>query len=206
MRILYLHGFTSSPGSRKARYFGARLRECGFEPEIPELDDGDFEHLTISGQLRLIERIARGEAVTLIGSSMGGYLAALYAARHPETARLVLLAPAFSLARRWPDWLGADQMAEWRRTGRHMIYHYADGCERPLGYDIIEDAAQYDDFPAVSQPTLVFHGRNDTTVPCSLSEEFAKGRPNATLTLLDDGHELSGSMEETWRGAKGFLT
>src|SRR5690348_17748458 len=53
-----------------------------------------FEHLTISGQLGVLERTLQNEPVRLIGSSMGGYLAALYAARHPEVDRLVLLAPA----------------------------------------------------------------------------------------------------------------
>ena len=94
-RILYLHGFASSPASSKARFFAARLRAAGGRVEIPDLAAGDFEHLTITGQLRVIEQAAAGEPVALMGSSLGGYLAGLYAARHPEVSRVILLAPAF---------------------------------------------------------------------------------------------------------------
>src|ERR1035437_5685219 len=103
-RILYLHGFASSTASSKARFFAERLRAAGALIDIPDLAAGDFEHLTISGQLRVIETAApaagdsappptsghlrvtepapAGEPVALMGSSRGGYLAAIYAARH----------------------------------------------------------------------------------------------------------------------------
>ena len=92
---VYLHGFASSPASSKAQYFKARFAQHDIALDIPELDGGDFEHLTITGQLDVIERRMRGRAGVLLGSSMGGYLAALYAERHPEVDRVVLLAPAF---------------------------------------------------------------------------------------------------------------
>ena len=46
------------------------------------------------------EKLAKGEPLVLMGSSLGGYLAALYAARHPSSVdRLILLAPAFRFSR-----------------------------------------------------------------------------------------------------------
>ncbi len=105
-RIIYLHGFASGPSSKKARFFSQQFAQLGMGLEIPDLAQGDFARLTISGQLGVIERVSRGEPVSLIGSSMGGYLAALYAARHPEVEKLVLLAPAFSFLTRWPETLG----------------------------------------------------------------------------------------------------
>src|SRR5438034_10107261 len=104
---LLFHGSASVSMSTKAQFFRRRFEETGVEMQIPDLSEGNFETLTISGQLRVIERIAGGEDVRLIGSSMGGYLAALYAARHPEVSRVVLFAPAFGFARRWPLLLGA---------------------------------------------------------------------------------------------------
>src|SRR5438105_2837102 len=115
--IIYLHGFASSPHSAKARYFRDRLERAGATVSIPDLAAGDFEHLTLTAQLAAIDRLAAGRTVSLIGSSMGGYLAALYAARHETVDRLVLLAPAFSFARRWHTWLGADGVAQWRERG-----------------------------------------------------------------------------------------
>ena len=93
-RFVYLHGFASGPSSQKARFFRERFAELGIGLEIPDLAEGRFEQLTISGQLGVMERAIGGDPATLIGSSMGGYLAALYAARHPEVEKLVLLAPA----------------------------------------------------------------------------------------------------------------
>src|SRR4051794_14055045 len=106
MNLIYLHGFASGPQSSKAQFFRRRFEEIGVKMRIPDLTEGDFERLTIGGQLRVIESLAQGEPVSLMGSSMGGYLAALYAARHPEVGRIVLLAPAFGFARRWPLRLG----------------------------------------------------------------------------------------------------
>jgi predicted esterase YcpF (UPF0227 family) len=131
-RILYLHGFASSPGSSKARFFGERLRAAGVAVDIPDLAAGDFEHLTISGQLGVIERAAAGAPVALMGSSLGGYLAALYAARHPEVSRVVLLAPAFGFARHWAERMGATAVEAWRATGAIEVFHYGENRQRRL--------------------------------------------------------------------------
>ena len=76
MRIVYLHGFASSPQSSKARYFARRFAEKGIEFVVPQLDQGDFEHLTITGQLAVVETAVAGKPAVLMGSSLGGYLAA----------------------------------------------------------------------------------------------------------------------------------
>ena len=130
------------------------------------------ENLTLSAQLNMVGRIAQGEPVSLIGSSMGGYLAALYAARHAEVEKLVLLAPAFSFASRWPETLGERAMAEWKRTDTLKVFHYSEGREVELGYQLIEDAQQYEAYPEVGQPVLIFQGRHDTVVPPEYAVQF----------------------------------
>jgi uncharacterized protein len=189
-RIVYLHGFASSPASSKARFFAQRLRDAGATVDIPDLADGDFEHLTLTAQLQKIERAAAGESVALIGSSMGGYLAALYAERHPEIARLVLLAPAFCFARRWEERMGDDAVALWRGTGTVEVWHYGENRSRGLAYGLLEDARRYPDYPDFRQPALLFHGAHDDVVPAEFSEKFAAGHPNVRLEILDSGHEL----------------
>ncbi|MBZ5592380.1 MAG: alpha/beta fold hydrolase [Acidobacteriia bacterium] len=198
MRIIYLHGFASGPASKKAAFFRERMLSL----EVPDLAAGDFENLTISGQLELIGDLAGGEQISLIGSSLGGYLAALYAARHPEAARLVLMAPAFGFARRWA---AAPEAENWRKAGFLDVYHYGEKRNRRLSYAFIEDAFRYEDFPDFKQPALVFHGIRDDVVPARFSSEFAATHPNARLHLLDSDHELIDVLEIIWQGAESFL-
>jgi pimeloyl-ACP methyl ester carboxylesterase len=193
--ILYLHGFASSPASSKARFFADRLRAAGAQVLIPDLAAGDFERLTITGQLRVIERETAGRPVTLIGSSMGGYLAALYAARHPEVSRLVLLAPAFGFARRWSERLGDETVAAWQSTGAMEVFHYGENRQRRLSSALLDDGSRYEDYPDFHQPCLIFHGAHDDVVPVEYSRKFAATHPNATLEVLDSGHELLNVLE-----------
>lgn len=203
--IVYLHGFASGPSSKKASHFRQRFEQAGIEIQTPDLSDSDFEHLTISGQLRVIERVSEGAPVVLIGSSMGGYLAALYAARHPEVRRVVLLAPAFGFARRWAETIEPTQLEEWKRTGWLSLYHYAEQRQHRVHYGLISDGLQYEDYPDVRQPALVYHGRNDTVVPYEYSIEFASGRPNVRVEVLESDHELTNALETMWTGVWRFL-
>ena len=204
-RILYLHGFASGPSSRKALFFRECLEAGGGRVEILDLAAGDFEHLTVTGQLALMEQAAAGEPVSLVGSSMGGYLAALYAARHPEVRRAALLAPAFGFARLWAESLAAASVAEWRRQGFMDVFHYGEGRQRRLGYQLLEDAADYEDYPDVRQPTLIFHGARDDVVPPQSSQVFAASRPNVRLEILDSGHDLLNVLDHMAPRIAAFL-
>jgi pimeloyl-ACP methyl ester carboxylesterase len=204
-RLVYLHGFASGPASRKAQFFQERLAELGIGLEIPDLAEGDFSRLTLSGQLRVVERASRGGPVVLIGSSMGGYLAALYASRHPEVEKLALLAPAFSFSSRWLETLGQAAAEEWERTGVLKVFHYGEGREMPLGHQIIEDALQYEAYPHCAQPTIIFHGKKDRVVPPEYSAAFAGQNPSATLHLMESGHELTDVLDDIWMEMERFL-
>jgi pimeloyl-ACP methyl ester carboxylesterase len=205
MRIVYLHGFASSPQSSKARFFAAKFQEAGIPFSAPQLDQGNFEGLTITGQLAVVEKAVGGEPVVLMGSSLGGYLAALYAARNVQVDRLVLLAPAFQFPSRWRARYSAEELELWKRRRTIPFFHYGYKEERGLGYQIVEDALQYEDEPAFRQPALVLHGRKDEVVPAGLSEAFAEGHPNVTLRLVDSGHELTDVLDELWAETAGFL-
>lgn len=205
MIFIYLHGFASSPASRKAQFFAAKLRERGVQVEVPYLEAEGFRNLTVTGQLKVIEECARGRAARLIGSSMGGYLAALYASLHPEAERLVLLAPAFGFASRWSLRLGEEKMAEWRERGEIEMTHYGTGKPEAIGYALIEDGMRYPAEPDFAQPALIFHGSGDNVVPLSFSEDFVRTRPNVRLTTMASGHELTDVMEEMWTRSEEFL-
>jgi uncharacterized protein len=203
--VVYLHGFASSPSSSKARYFRDLLEQAGATVAIPDLAGGDFERLTISGQLAVLDQAVAGRRIHLMGSSLGGWLAALYAATHPQVERLVLLAPAFGFNRRWPERLGTAEMDRWRREGSLETFHYGENRTRRIGYQLMEGAAHYDDFPDVRQPVLIFHGIADDIVPVHYSQEFAKARPNVTLEVVDSGHDLLNVLQPIGERVLEFL-
>jgi uncharacterized protein len=206
--ILYLHGFASGPQSSKGLFFRERFAALGVEVDLPDLSGCDFEHLTLTSQLGTIDRQVSARApAAVIGSSLGGYLAALYAARHPGAFRaVVLLAPGFGFARRWPESLGAEQVRLWRERGWLEVYHYGLKRSCRLGSQILEDGLRYEDYPEVRDPTLVIHGTRDEVVDPRWSEEFARGRPNATLRLLDSDHQLLDALETIWSETEAFLS
>jgi pimeloyl-ACP methyl ester carboxylesterase len=210
-RVVYLHGFASSPHSSKAQFFARRFAASGVSMEIPHLDEGRFEELTISGQLRVIASAVGDEPAILIGSSLGGYLAALYTSRHPakyssRIEKLVLLAPAFQFPRRWRERYSDQDWERWKREGSTPVFHYGEGRERQLGYQFVEDAAQYEDEPEFSQPALILHGVRDSVVSAEISRAYAARRPNTKLVLFESGHELTDVLEPMWLEILSFLS
>jgi len=208
--IVYLHGFASSARSTKALYLGDRLRERGLAMRCPDFNEPDFSTLTIT---RMLERLAGecaesgGGKATLIGSSLGGALAILAAARWPDLVeRLVLLAPAVMFAKPGHHLLSTERIEEWRRKGELPFFHYAYNAEAPLKFEFYEDSLRYSPFDAVfPQPTCIFQGRHDASVDARTVEAFAEARPNASLTLLDDDHQLTASLPRIWEGTAAFL-
>jgi len=205
MRVIYLHGFASGPESRKAQTLRAALAAQGIQLEIPALDEGDFEHLSISRQLAVLDKTLHGEPCCLIGSSMGGYLASLYAASHPEVERLVLLAPAFGFASRWRKMQSEKVIERWRDTGWLEVYHYGDKCVRRVHYGLLEDAERFPAFPNFGQPGLIFHGVNDTVVPIQFSREFVAMHRAVQLRELNSDHELLDVLDIVTGEAVRFL-
>jgi pimeloyl-ACP methyl ester carboxylesterase len=171
--VFYLHGFASSARSTKARYFAERLLTHSVPLHCPDFNDPDFQSLTMT---RMLEQLAsevscvtgvddggaepgsgglsRG-TVTLMGSSLGGTLAILAAARMPQVDRVVLLAPAVMFAKAGHHLLPADRIETWRRDGAMTFFHYGYGEARPLSANFYEDSLHYDSFATqFAQPTL----------------------------------------------------
>jgi pimeloyl-ACP methyl ester carboxylesterase len=207
---LYLHGFASSPRSTKAAYFSERLRLCGIEVGCPDFNQPDFATLTLTRMLdQLGADLARldGEPALLMGSSLGGTLAVLAAERFAgQVDRLVLMAPAVMFAKPGHHLLPPERIDDWRRRGAMPFFHYADHAQRDLNFAFYEDSRHYDAFGAtVRQPALIFQGLHDASVDPGTVAAFAKTRPNVTLSLLDDDHQLIASLPRMWSDVRAFL-
>ncbi len=90
-RILFIHGSESSSQTYKAGI----LRGL-----FPGMVTPDFTGSLDERMEQLMDIIGDTTDWTIIGSSLGGLMAALFTAQHPgQVRRLVLLAPALN----WPD-------------------------------------------------------------------------------------------------------
>jgi len=210
----YFHGFASSPRSTKAAYLAARLGAQGCTLHCPDFNQPEFRTLTVSRMLdqaaSLIAALPPGPVV-LFGSSLGAVVALQTAARldpggpHPPD-RLVLLAPALEFGRDSLRFLGETQVARWGELGTIEVFHYADGALRPLDHAFYTDSQRYDTFALdVKRPTLILQGRRDETVDPRMVERYAATRPQVTLRLFEDDHQLTASLPEIWREAAAFL-
>jgi pimeloyl-ACP methyl ester carboxylesterase len=206
MRIVYLHGFASSPQSGKAQFFRRKFEERGIEIAIPALDQGDFEHMTISGMLDLVDAAVEGRPCLMMGSSLGGFVAGLYAARNPEwVERLVLLAPALEFAKKWQERFRGHELEEWKRQGSKNFFHYGYKRQERLAYGFVEDALRFEGEPNFGQPALILHGTQDDVVPVQLSRDYALRHANVLLKEFPSGHELTDVTAELWKETAAFL-
>lgn len=210
MHLIYLHGFASSARSSKAAWLAVRCAERGEHLTTPDFNEPDFEGLTITRMLAQVDAAIAGlppGPVTLIGSSLGGFVAVQSALRHAgRVERLVLLAPALDFSGNRLRDLGDRGVDEWRRTGKLNVFHYGFGRIMPVKYALYEDTAGYDSMNAsLDIPVQIFQGRRDTAVDPGTVRRWADARPLAELHLLDDDHQLMSSLEYIWREMSRFV-
>jgi pimeloyl-ACP methyl ester carboxylesterase len=203
--VVYLHGFGSSPQSAKAAMLRAGLGDQALSFSVPQLDGGDFTGLTMDlYRERATAAVAAvpddGTALLVVGSSLGGYTAALLAAegRLSRASALLLIAPAFGFTDRWRELLGEDGMAEWRGSGERLFFHHGADCELPLGCGFLESCERLPAIPAADlRPLTVVQGRRDETVDWRGSLAYAQQAPQVDLHLVDDDHALASPKVES---------
>jgi len=145
------------------------------------------------------------ERVSILGTSLGGWIAAAFAVAHPErVARLVLAAPAGirvdgvprydyfanpldeTLRRLFHDPSRADQLVP-AELGPDAIvrgYHELTTLARLSWNPYLFDPKLQQRLPRISHPTLVVWGTDDAVLPPAHGDLYAALVPDATLQLL----------------------
>jgi alpha/beta superfamily hydrolase len=131
--------------------------------------EGDFLDLTVSGE---VEDLAGAWALTrrrlagpigLLGSSLGGTVALLFAAAQPDVAALATIAAVARPGRRARA-LPAAERARWRREGAYDLHGVR------VGAAFLDDVERLDVLArigSVRAPLLLTHGTADEVVPCA---------------------------------------
>ena len=210
-RWLYMHGFASGPGSRKAvaladRFAGRGVDMVRLDGRVPS-----FERWKLSAMIDVIRAAIGSERdrAVVFGSSLGGLAAARAAEADARICALVLLAPAFRIAERWPERIGEQAFREWETSGWIEVDDHAAGRPARMHFDFIRDVREVDarsgGWPDVRVPTLIVHGARDDVVDPELSRTWAAGKRHVRLIEVDDEHELVASVPLIIARAEEFL-
>ena len=203
--FIYLHGFASGPGSNKAKAFKKRFDELGISIHVPDLQQGDFENLTLTGQIELVQGIIdknKGKSFALIGSSMGGYLASLIAQTRESVQALFLMAPGFNFLNRWRKKLDISKSTD----ELIPVFHYRYNKEVRLNTYLFRDAETWESLPLDRKiPTFIVHGLHDETIDIEESRNFVREKSFCSLKELDSDHGLLSCIDSIIEDSLGFF-
>lgn len=203
--FIYLHGFASGPGSNKAKAFKKRFDELGISIHVPDLQQGDFENLTLTGQIELVQGIIdkkKDKSFGLIGSSMGGYLASLIAQTRESVQALFLMAPGFNFLNRWRKKLDISKTTD----ELIPVFHYRYNKEVRLNTYLFRDAETWESLPLDRKiPTFIVHGLHDETIDIEESRNFVREKSFCSLKELDSDHGLLSCIDSIIEDSLGFF-
>lgn len=105
-RLIYIHGFNSSPESFKAKKLGEWLVEhkCAIEYRVPKLSP--YPQEAIQQLQMLLDHYQNHDYTYLVGSSLGGYFASYLAERY--ACKAVLINPSVTPSCSLKNWLGEN--------------------------------------------------------------------------------------------------
>lgn len=180
--------------------------------QIDDMEDATFHLLDLFDVLGL-------HAPAVVGTSLGGWLAAELASRYPErVGRLVLVNPVGlyiqgaeikDIFGRPPDQMAEDLFADQSHPMAMMMKAFAGMDQRDITFEMV--APQYQMLGAVarlgwdpylhdpklrkrlyrvSAPTLIVRGAQDTLVPPAHAETYAAEIPGARLEAVEGAAHL----------------
>ena len=166
--LYYIHGYESSPDGTKGTLFKEKLGA------IPiKYRDCKPEEIIISECLnRIFDQIKQDNEVILIGSSLGGFLAAKTALLNENVKQIILLNPAIL-----PPWVDINKI---------------DGMPLRILQEVYDKKLLEE---KISASVDIFAGTEDEIVPTEWVLEFAKAQ-EATVKFLHDDHRFSKHVKQ----------
>jgi len=214
--VILCHGMESNKGSEKLVLLGQELALRGLLALRFDFactaQNGKFEEITYSGEVEDLQaafafmRDRQAGEIAILGSSMGGTVALLFAAQQAGVTTVVTIAAPVHPERFTSRLLTPAQVQEWRETG-HTFYH-----GRRINVSLLHDLEKLN-VPAaarkISCPVLVLHGDRDDVVPVEEAHElygYLSGSKKLSI-LRGADHRLSDPtlMDRALRDAVEWL-
>jgi alpha/beta superfamily hydrolase len=177
LKIYYIHGYLSSPQSKK----GILLkRELGVVPI--KYRDSDPENLVVSECIdNILKEIEKDRDVALIGSSFGGFLSVMAVKKFTKIKNLILLNPSII-----PPNIDIKKI-------------------KNMPQRILKDMKNVRLFRDQLNCNInIILGSDDSVVPNSWSIEFAKAH-DANILFLKDDHSFSKNLNRLPLIIKNYL-
>lgn len=217
-QILFITGFLSKRWGNKSKALAEWCREkdwgfCCYDVRGFGESEGSFTDYTLSDWIAdarlVLEMLKDGPPVTIVGNSLGGWIAWLMARELAQVGRLILIAPAFNMMgvrarsiseERRHAWLTAGWMP-WDDDEMHRDF--------PISWKWVEESeacwkTSFDRLRRVK--TTILHGLQDTVILPQGSSRFVEQLlvrdPSfpVELNLIPGDHRLSGPEQvETFR-------
>jgi predicted esterase YcpF (UPF0227 family) len=166
--LYYIHGYMSAPNSTKGTLFKEKL-----SAKAIKYRDCEPEDLVISNCLERIKKeIENDENAVLIGSSLGGILAAKTAQQNKNVKQIILLNPAIIP-------LSVDITK-------------INGMPQSILSDIQDESLFVN---KISSDIYILIGLKDDVVPIKWPLEFAMSQ-NSTIKFFDDDHRFTTNLQK----------
>ncbi len=164
--LYYIHGYQSTPHGEKAALFKKTLHAIAISYQDTAPEEIRIQHCLE----KISKKIRNDPSVTLIGSSLGGFLATSTAMSHPNVGRLILLNPAII-----PPETDLDTI---------------EGMPLRILQEMINPSLFTQ---KITAQITILRGTQDTVVPDLWVFRFAQAQ-NATIQFLDDDHRFSKNL------------
>lgn len=208
-QILFVTGFLSKRWGNKSKALAQWSQErgwgfCCYDVRGFGDSEGRFTDYTLSDWIAdartVVGSLKFGPPLTLVGNSLGSWIAWLVAQECPIVEELLLIAPAFNMMGERANTISQDRLHDWQTTG--WMPWDDDPLHRhwPLSWKWVEESKGYwaktfDDLRPVK--TTILHGLEDSVIAPEGRRRFADellrrypGFP-LDLTLIPGDHRLS---------------
>ncbi len=205
--IVFIHGLKSDMNGKKSIFFRNLAKKKNYSYLRYDCSghgksSGIFEELSIKEWYKDLENILKflkiNKNIIIIGSSMGGWVACLYALHHPkQILKLIGLAPAPDFTERllWPSLTKQEKLKIKKKenikvhVNKKIFYIYS--------HKLIFDSKEYlinNLQKKYDGEVIFFHGSKDSSVPYHYNNNLLESKQFKNIQLIiikDEDHSLS---------------